>query len=75
MQVKIIRVEHFTSKAGKPCHVSWFSDANYKEVLAPLPSKCFCPEWVQADMILDIRIVPDFRCNASIEFVKPDSIH
>lgn len=65
MKTTILKVEHFTSKNGKPCHVAWFTGST------KLPCKAFCPDWVEKDMEVVVDIVPDFRCNASFEFSRP----
>ena len=75
--VKINRVEHFKSKKGNDVHMAWFSRPSEeedkvasKDDTCTLPSKYYCPDWVTEGMLCGLRIVPDYRCNSSFEFVK-----
>lgn len=63
---KIIKIDRFTSKDGKPCAVAWFPNEK------GLPCKAF----ISADSLIKegdnvtISIEPDFRCNARVEVKK-----
>ena len=66
---KIIKIENGTYKSKKdgsikPFKIAWFTADK------GLPCKAFCPEWAEEGMEVNVSVVPDFRCNASIQFEK-----
>lgn len=70
MKIQIDRIDSFKSKKGNDCFMAWFHGLDDSHADISLPCKWFCPDWVKAGMTCGLRIVPDFRCNASFEFFK-----
>ena len=60
---KIIKIDTFTSKAGKPCKIAWFASES------GLPCKSFISAVSpikEGDSVL-VSVSPDFNCNARID--------